>query len=69
MIVITDRRVLDRQMRKQIAQFEQVSGVVRSVTKGSAELREALASEQAKIITTTLQKFPFVLRALDEDRA
>ena len=68
-IVITDRRVLDRQMRKQIAQFEQVSGVVRSVTKGSAELREALESEQAKIITTTLQKFPFVLRALDEDKA
>ena len=39
---------------------------MRSVTKGSAELREALLSEQAKIITTTLQKFPFVLRALDD---
>ena len=67
-IVITDRRVLDRQLREQIAQFEQVSGVVRSVTKGSAELREALLSEQAKIITTTLQKFPFVLRALGRRR-
>ena len=66
-IVITDRRVLDRQLREQIAQFEQVSGVVRSVTKGSAELRQALLSEQAKIITTTLQKFPFVLRALDDE--
>jgi type I restriction enzyme, R subunit len=66
-VVITDRRVLDRQMRRQIAQFEQVEGIVRSVTGGSAELREALHSAQAKIITTTLQKFPFVLRALDED--
>jgi len=67
-VVITDRRVLDRQMRQQIAQFEQVSGVVRSVTEGSSELREALGSVQAKIITTTLQKFPFVLRSLDEDQ-
>ena len=66
-IVITDRRVLDRQMRRQIAQFEQVAGVVRSVTESSIELLEALRSEQAKIITTTLQKFPFVLRALDEE--
>ena len=60
-IVITDRRVLDRQMRRQIAQFEQVAGVVRSVTDSSSELLEALRSTQAKIVTTTLQKFPFVL--------
>ena len=66
-IVITDRRVLDRQMRRQIAQFEQVAGVVRSVTDSSSELLEALRSEQAKIVTTTLQKFPFVLRKLDEE--
>jgi type I restriction enzyme R subunit len=66
-IVITDRRVLDRQMRQQISQFEQVAGVVRSVTDSSMELLEALRSEQAKIITTTLQKFPFVLRAFDEE--
>ena len=66
-IVITDRRVLDRQMRRQIAQFEQVAGVVRSVTESSAELLEALRSEQAKIVTTTLQKFPFVLQKLDEE--
>ncbi|PTL56137.1 type I restriction endonuclease subunit R [Paraconexibacter algicola] len=66
-IVITDRRVLDRQLREQIAQFEQVAGVVRSVTQGSSELKDALGSEQAKIITTTLQKFPFVLKALDDE--
>ncbi|MGO9956646.1 MAG: type I restriction endonuclease subunit R [Solirubrobacteraceae bacterium] len=66
-IVITDRRVLDRQMRRQIAQFEQVAGVVRSVTDSSSELLEALRNAQAKIITTTLQKFPFVLAKLDEE--
>ena len=64
--VITDRRVLDRQLRDQIAQFEQVAGVVRSVQESSKELREALLSKQAKVVTTTLQKFPFVLQALDE---
>jgi len=66
-IVITDRRVLDRQMRRQIAQFEQVAGVVRSVTDSSSELLDALRSAQAKIVTTTLQKFPFVLQKLDEE--
>ena len=54
-------------MRRQIAQFEQVAGVVRSVTDSSAELLEALRSEQAKIVTTTLQKFPVVLAKLDEE--
>jgi type I restriction enzyme, R subunit len=68
-IVITDRRVLDRQMRRQIAEFEQVEGVVRSVTQSSSELQEALRTTAAKIVTTTLQKFPFVLKALDEDEA
>ncbi len=66
-IVITDRRVLDRRMREQIAQFEQVAGVVRSVTESSKELLEAPRYEQAKVITTTLQKFPFVLRPPDDE--
>ncbi|HET8968560.1 MAG TPA: DEAD/DEAH box helicase family protein, partial [Gaiellaceae bacterium] len=66
-VVITDRRVLDKQLRDQIAQFEQVAGVVRAVTQGSSELTDALRSEQAKIVTTTLQKFPHVLKALDDE--
>lgn len=66
-IVITDRRVLDKQLRDQIAQFEQVAGVVKTVKESSRELREALSSDQVKIVTTTLQKFPYVLGALDED--
>ncbi|MEV4422746.1 type I restriction endonuclease [Patulibacter sp. NPDC049589] len=65
-VVITDRRVLDKQLRDQIAQFEQVAGVVRGVTQGSSELTAALRSERAKIVTTTLQKFPHVLKALDD---
>ena len=65
-VVITDRRVLDAQLRRQIEQFEQVSGVVRSVDRHSSQLRDALLGEQAKIVVTTLQKFPFVLKQLNE---
>jgi len=63
-VVITDRRVLDQQLQRQVAQFEQVRGVVESIDRDSAQLRAALAGEQARIVVTTLQKFPFVLEAL-----
>ena len=60
-IVITDRVVLDRQLQDTIYQFEHARGVVVKIDKDSAQLAEALAGEQARIIITTLQKFPFVL--------
>jgi len=59
-IVITDRRVLDRQLQNTVRQFEQVPGVVRVIDKDSSQLAEAL-QEGADIIVSTLQKFPFVL--------
>lgn len=65
-VVITDRRVLDQQLQRQIAQFEQVKGVVETINKGSAQLREALTTGAARIIVTTLQKFPIVLQQLNE---
>lgn len=68
-VVITDRRVLDRQLQRQIEQFERVSGVVQSITGTSTQLLEAMTSQTAKIVVTTLQKFPYLLRALDEDAA
>jgi type I restriction enzyme R subunit len=58
-IIITDRRVLDKQLRETVAQFEQVRGVVKPITEGSAELKTALENGE-KIIITTLQKFPFI---------
>jgi type I restriction enzyme R subunit len=60
-IVITDRLVLDRQLQETIYQFEHAKGVVVRIDKNSAQLADALVGEQAKIIITTLQKFPFVL--------
>lgn len=59
-IVITDRRVLDQQLQNTIKQFEQTPGVVVRIDESSGQLAEALQDE-AKIIVTTLQKFPFVL--------
>lgn len=60
-IVITDRRILDKQLRDTIYELEHARGVVVKIDKDSKQLAEALSGEQAKIIVTTLQKFPFVL--------
>ena len=59
-VVITDRIILDRQLQNTVSQFEHALGVVQRIDKSSAQLAEALVGEQARIIVTTLQKFPFV---------
>lgn len=58
-IVITDRRVLDRQIRDTIKQFAQVSAVVGHAER-SGDLRKMI-EQGKKIIISTLQKFPFIL--------
>jgi type I restriction enzyme R subunit len=60
-VVITDRVVLDRQLQDTIYQFEHAHGVVERIEKSSQQLADALAGERARVIITTLQKFPFVL--------
>lgn len=62
-IVITDRRVLDRQLSQTVESFSQVRGVVKHV-ESSAELREAL-EKGTRIITSTLQKFPVIADAIE----
>jgi len=62
-IVITDRRVLDKQLQETIYQFEHKLGVVEKIDKDSRQLAEALANG-IPIIITTLQKFPFVTKQL-----
>ena len=58
-IVVTDRRVLDKQIRDTIKQFAQVGSVVGHAER-SGDLRRFLQAGK-KIIITTVQKFPFVL--------
>lgn len=62
-IVITDRRVLDKQLQDAIYQIEHAQGVVKAIDKDSRQLAEALI-DGTKIVITTLQKFPFILRGL-----
>lgn len=62
-VVITDRQVLDRQLQDAIYQIEHAQGVVRAIDQDSDQLAAALI-DGTKIVVTTLQKFPFVLRGL-----
>ena len=62
-IVITDRRVLDKQLQDAIYQIEHAQGVVKAIDQNSNQLAAALI-DGTKIVITTLQKFPFVLRGL-----
>jgi len=64
-VIITDRKVLDRQLQSTVSQFEQTQGVVVGISKGSKQLAAALA-EGRHIIVTTLQTFPFVLDKVSE---
>lgn len=61
--MITDRTVLDEQLQDAIYQIEHQQGVVKAIDQDSKQLAEALI-DGTKIVITTLQKFPFVLRGL-----
>src|SRR5437588_898369 len=59
-IVITDRRVLDKQLQQTVQQFEQTLGVVENIDKTSSQLKDALEHGKT-IVVTTLQKFPVIV--------
>lgn len=58
-IVVTDRRLLDKQIRENIKEFSEVKNIV-APAYSSKELKESLESGK-KIIITTIQKFPFIV--------
>ncbi len=64
-IVVTDRRVLDKQLQETIKQSEQVEGVVHRVDKDSAQLRGFLESGK-DIIISTIQKFSVIAETIGE---
>ena len=64
-VVVTDRRVLDRQLQTTMRQFEQILGVVENIDTTSRQLKEALESGKT-IIVTTLQKFPVIANQIGE---
>lgn len=64
-IVITDRRVLDRQLQRTVRSFQQTVGVVENIDTTSRQLKEALETGKT-IIVTTLQKFPVIAKEVGE---
>ena len=64
-VVITDRRVLDKQLQSTMRQLEQTLDVVENIDTTSRKLKEALESGKT-IIVTTLQKFPVIAKEIGE---
>ena len=64
-VVITDRRVLDRQLQSTVRQFEQTLGVVENIDTTSRQLKDALEAGKT-IIVTTLQKFPVIAEEIGQ---
>ncbi len=64
-IVVTDRRILDRQIEDTIRQFAQVGAIVGHAER-SVNLREFIESGK-KIIISTVQKFPFILGEIGDE--
>ena len=58
-VIVTDRKVLDDQLRNTVRSLEQTAGVVGGADKDSGQLKAFL--EQGKdIVISTIQKFPFI---------
>jgi type I restriction enzyme, R subunit len=68
-IVITDRTVLDKQLREEIKQFAPKKGIVEAITgvggSKTSQLQEAF-SNRKKVIICTIQTFPFLLDEMQE---
>ncbi|WP_299459999.1 type I restriction endonuclease [uncultured Microscilla sp.] len=64
-IVVTDRRVLNRQIQDNMRQLDKRSGVVAYLDNrsSSADLRQAI-EEGKRVIITTIQKFPYISDAV-----
>ena len=58
-IVVTDRTVLDDQLRNTVSSLSKMDGVVFGAQEGSSQLKEYLESGKDIIITTN-QKFPYI---------
>ena len=65
-IVVTDRLILDRQIRDTIKQYSQVSATVGAADR-SGDLRRFIESGK-KIIISTIQKFPFILDEIGNEQ-
>ena len=65
-IVVTDRRILDKQIRDTIRQYAQVGSTVGHAER-SGDLRRFI-EQGKKIIISTIQKFPFILDEIGNEQ-
>ena len=65
-IVVTDRRILDRQIRDTIRQYAQIGATVGHAER-SGDLRKFIEAGK-KIIISTVQKFPFILDEIGNEQ-
>jgi type I restriction enzyme, R subunit len=65
-VVVTDRILLDKQIRDTVKQFAQVSATV-GHAEGSGDLRKFIEGGK-KIIISTVQKFPFILDEIEAEQ-
>ena len=67
--VVTDRRVLNRQLQETILGFEHIKGTIVTITDkdNSSVLRDAI-NDKKRIIITTLHRFPLIYKELDNHK-
>ena len=67
--VITDRRVLNRQLQDTILGFDHYEGMIATITdkNNSSVLRDAI-NDKKRIIITTLHRFPLIYKELDNHK-
>jgi len=63
-IVVTDRRILDKQIRKNIKNFSEQKNII-APADSAKELKQHLENGK-KIIITTIQKFPFIVDGIND---
>lgn len=64
-LVVTDRRILDKQIRNTIKQFMQVKNTV-TWAEHSGELRKAI-QDGKRIIISTIEKFPYIISEIGQE--
>ena len=66
-LIVTDRVVVDRQLQQAVQGIDHKSGLIRVMDEDctSADLAEALQGN-VKIIATTIQKFPYIVEAVQK---
>ena len=64
-IVISDRKVIDKQLQEQVKAIERKQGVVEQINQDSRQLAEAIKSG-TNIVVTTLHKFSYILDKIED---